>query len=128
MIRSEVDQIGSNDLFTAAKAYSTTKGIFGGLIAPSAYMFDLLCSCEKIFNAQFDELKCQFDVKRRLVDNMLEQDNSRTDQLSKPCSVSIKLAIDLYTRMRLHYKLKFLNRSLRQQKKQNRKAKKILHV
>ena len=50
MLRSEVHEIAKSDIFCAMKAYNNRKGIFGGLLAPSQLMLDIISNCEQMFN------------------------------------------------------------------------------
>jgi len=128
MLRSNTDLIGQSDLFCAHKAYNVHRGNFGGLKAPSQFMFDLMTSCEEVFISVFDAVKHKQGVRvtlNKAVECYL------SDGSEKPCIISQRHAAYLYLRTRLHYKFKFLNRDISTQsknaKRKNRKAMKVMH-
>ena len=127
MLRMDSGLVGQTDLFCVHKAYNVSRGSFGGLKAPSQFMFELLKVCEEVFVSLFDTVKCDQGVLlklRRAVEHHFAEDDD------KPCLSSQRGAADLYLRTRLHYKLKFWNRNLSDEaksKRKNRKATKVMH-
>ena len=57
MLRSDTTLIEQRDMFCAHKAYNVARGSFGGLKAPSQFMFELLTNCEDVFASMFDAVK-----------------------------------------------------------------------
>jgi hypothetical protein len=135
LIETKTVDINKDHIFMAAKAYSTEKGIFGGLTAPSEFAHKLISDSENVFIEQFDQLKYESGIRRKIIDAISIQRAISTISVtpinidhSGCLSSTISSIIDLYIRMRLHYKLKFINRSLRNVvKRKNKKAAKIMH-
>ena len=127
MLRNDTTLIEQRDMFCVHKAYNVARGSFGGLKAPSQFMFELLANCEDVFASMFDAVKHGPGVRQKL-NKALEC--YFTDGDDKPCMVSQKCAADLYLRTRIHYKLKFMNRDISLEskvKRKDRKALKVLH-
>ena len=127
MLRSDTMLIQQTDLFCVHKAYNAKRGNFGGLKAPSQFMFDLITCCKEVFTSMFDTVKHKQGI-RMILNRAMERHLAEADE--KPCMASQKCAADLYLRTRLHYKLKFLSRDLSSKctsKRKNRKAMKLLH-
>ena len=128
MLRDDNVLVSENDMFCAYKSYNKSRGSFGGLKAPSKFMFDLINLCEQTFNSVFDSVKHMSGVRRQLVHAIV---NDLTSDDQKPCIDSQKQAVNIFMSTRLHYKLKFLNRDSKAQdgarKRKNRKAIKIMH-
>jgi len=102
---------------------------FGGLLSPSPYLFGVLRHCEQIFNDKFDSIKYCVGVKQHLMDAMCQSVAEPCTNSIMPCPITLKLVVDLYVRMRLYYKLKFINRTMKQEaKRKNKKAAKIMHA
>ena len=57
MLRSDTTQIKQRDLFCAHKGYNVARGSFGGLKAPSQFMFELPTNCEDVFVSMSDAVK-----------------------------------------------------------------------
>jgi hypothetical protein len=133
MLRADTSVIGSGDLFCAHKAYNTSRSCFGGLKAPSDFMFKLMNECEHVFNTAFESMKYSPGIRSKLVEAVSDHLSSADD---KPCLISQRNAVLVYMTTRLHYKLKFLRRdaimsktsgSGKPAKRKNRKVLKIMH-
>jgi len=66
MLRCDTTLIEQRDLFCAHKAYHVSRSSFGGLKAPSQFMFELLTNCENVFVSMFDALKHAPGVKQQI--------------------------------------------------------------
>jgi len=128
MIRDSTTLLRVNDIFSTHKAYNTARGNFGGLKAPSEFMYNLISSCEQTFTSLFDSVKHVCGVKRQLMEAIVG--TLSTDD-EAPCMTSQKRAADIYFSTRLHYKLKFLKKDNNMQAatntRKNRKALKVMH-
>jgi len=125
MLRHDVKNVGSNDLFCVHKAYSTNRSSFGGLKAPGDFMYNLVSAFECKFQSNFDRVKHTVGVCHQLLDSV--SSHFEFDE-SKPCMESQKQAAKLYISTRIHYKLKFLNHEIVKvhSSKRNRKAVKVI--
>jgi hypothetical protein len=120
MLRDDTAMLNANDIFCSFKGYNHSRGNFGGLKAPSKFMFDLMCTCEQTFNSKFDSVKHTRGVKCQLVETIVG--NLASDGLL-PCIESQKRAVNIFMCTRLHYALKFLNRDSRTEAQSQKRKK-----
>jgi hypothetical protein len=129
MLRDNTALMSECDLFCSFKAYNQLRGNFGGLKAPSDFMFDVMKLCECIFNSMFDSVKHSCGVKSQLVAAVFGQLSSDTGL--QPCIASLKRAVNIFMSTRIHYALKFFNKDKKFVKdskaRKNRKALKVMH-
>ena len=94
-------------------------------------ILDIICNCEQLFNEMFEQTKMEHRVKQKtealICSNAYETSLASITEV--PCKRGIAMAVDLYLTLRLHYKLKFFNRSLSNfgKRRKNRKALKVMH-
>lgn len=95
-------------IFCKLKAYNTDKTPFGGLTMPSRDIVDYIIELEGIFIKKFNEIASQEAVGMQL-----------KNEFSKiffmhPCKdFPFIYFISLYTRVRIYYTLKFVNRDIK---------------
>lgn len=133
MLRNDTSTLGDKDLFCAHKAYNSSHSSFGGLKAPSNFVFMLMGECERVFDCLFDTFKYSFGVRQKLIEAASAHLSSGEN---KPCIEAQRSAVNIYMTTRLHYKVKFFNRDAKVSakhtthqpgKRKNRKAMKIMH-
>ncbi len=128
MLRDDTTLLSENDIFCSFKGYNRSRGNFGGLKAPSEFVFNLMSTCEQIFSSKFDSIKHTRGVKCQLLEAVV---GSLSLHDLQPCIESQKRAVDIFMTTRLHYALKFLNRGKKTEnqprRRKNRKAMKIMH-
>lgn len=112
--KSHDNFVGPDDLFTYYRAYDNpSAGPFHGLTVPTEACFNYIKSCEDHFLNSMKAFGYQKNIREKIV--------SYCDSSTLFCSEEARQQFcRTYVVMRLHYLVKFTNRSLMEQKQQER--------
>ena len=124
MYMSQNTQFSQRAEYTSARQYSARELITGrGLVKVSDSFFFFVTECEDVFQMVFSERSHERNILQTAVQKLMNV------QPPVDCTDFPKLKfVTYFTRMRIHYTLKFKNRTLAKDKRKNRKLSKVKHL
>ena len=126
---SDSNVVDDGSLYLHLRAYSYTKGAFGGLTVPSPGLVATLKKVENLFGKKVNSLLTSSSLLHDLTQHVCDHVTLTTLNVCSSHTDITRSLIVTYLRCRLHYHFKFETRCLIQAKKgkRSRKAQILLH-